>query len=216
MHYKEYDVLRLLLSSIQVPANERSVHMQTEEAGIFVGPDEGDALINPIGGQMVAKVRDMYTAGAYSVHDNIIPAGSPGPRPHRHRHHEEAFYVLEGRAHRARRSPNDRGSRGLLRNSTKGCGPPTLEPRNGTDQGTAPLLSGGDGPLLRRGSPGAHSATGITAYRSGGPEEAHGFHREVRLRVRRRIIATVRAGHGNWQDRSEAGIPNARLCKKWP
>ena len=70
--------------------------MQTEEAGIFVGPDEGDALINPIGGQMVAKVRDRYTAGAYSVHDNIIPAGSPGPRPHLHRHHEEAFYVLEG------------------------------------------------------------------------------------------------------------------------
>ena len=96
MHYKGCGVPRLLLFSIQVPANERSAHMQTEEAGIFVGPDEGDALINPIGGQMVAKVRDRYTAGAYSVHDNIIPAGSPGPRPHLHRHHEEAFYVLEG------------------------------------------------------------------------------------------------------------------------
>lgn len=71
--------------------------MQTEDAGIFVGPDGGDALINPIGGRMVAKVRDMYTAGAYSVHDNLIPAGSPGPRPHLHRRHEEAFYVLEGR-----------------------------------------------------------------------------------------------------------------------
>ena len=71
--------------------------MQTEDAGIFVGPDGGDALINPIGGRMVAKVRDMYTAGAYSVHDNFIPAGSPWPRPHLHRRHEEAFYVLEGR-----------------------------------------------------------------------------------------------------------------------
>jgi quercetin dioxygenase-like cupin family protein len=45
---------------------------------------------------MVVKVRDEDTAGAYSVHDNTIPPGSPGPRPHLHRYHEEAFYVLEG------------------------------------------------------------------------------------------------------------------------
>ena len=30
------------------------------------------------------------------MHDNIIPAGSPGPLPHLHRNHEETFYVLEG------------------------------------------------------------------------------------------------------------------------
>src|SRR5215213_8263671 len=48
------------------------------------------------GGRMVVKVRDEDTAGAYSIHDNTIPPGSPGPRPHIHRHHEEAFYVLEG------------------------------------------------------------------------------------------------------------------------
>ena len=64
--------------------------------GIFVGPDEGKDLTNPIGGGMVVKIRDEYTAGAYSVHDNTIPPGSPGPRPHLHRHHEETFYVLEG------------------------------------------------------------------------------------------------------------------------
>ena len=44
----------------------------------------------------MVKVRDEDTAGAYSVHDNTIPPGSPGPRPHLHRYHEEAFYVLEG------------------------------------------------------------------------------------------------------------------------
>lgn len=71
--------------------------MRTEEAGAFVGPDGGEVLTNPIGGRMVAKIRDADTAGAYSVHDNTIPPGSPGPRPHRHRRHEEAFYVLEGR-----------------------------------------------------------------------------------------------------------------------
>lgn len=45
---------------------------------------------------MVLKIRDGDTAGAYSVHDNTISPGSPGPRPHIHRRHEETFYVLEG------------------------------------------------------------------------------------------------------------------------
>ncbi len=45
---------------------------------------------------MVVKLRDEDTAGAYSVHHNTIPPGSPGPRPHIHRRHEETFYVLEG------------------------------------------------------------------------------------------------------------------------
>ena len=70
--------------------------MRTEEEGIFVGPDEGKSLPNPIGGRMVVKIRDKDTAGAYSMYHNTIPAGSPGPRPHIHRDHEEAFYVLAG------------------------------------------------------------------------------------------------------------------------
>ena len=65
-------------------------------AGICVGPDDGKALPNPIGGQMVVKVRDEDSGGSYSIHDNVIPAGSPGPLPHLHRGHEETFYVLEG------------------------------------------------------------------------------------------------------------------------
>ncbi|CAA9484680.1 MAG: hypothetical protein AVDCRST_MAG05-1509 [uncultured Rubrobacteraceae bacterium] len=70
--------------------------MKTENGGVFVGPADGRDLTNPIGGAMVVKVRDEHTAGAYSVHDNTIPPGAPGPRPHLHRGHEEAFYVLEG------------------------------------------------------------------------------------------------------------------------
>lgn len=70
--------------------------MSDENEGIFVGPDGGKELTNPIGGAMVAKLRDEDTLGAYSVHDNAIPPGSPGPRPHLHRRHEEVFYVLEG------------------------------------------------------------------------------------------------------------------------
>ncbi|HET7478524.1 MAG TPA: cupin domain-containing protein [Rubrobacteraceae bacterium] len=63
---------------------------------VFVGPNDGREIVNPIGGRMVVKVRDGDTAGAYSVHDNVIPPGSPGPRPHLHRDFEETFYVLEG------------------------------------------------------------------------------------------------------------------------
>jgi quercetin dioxygenase-like cupin family protein len=70
--------------------------MRTEDGSLFVSPGDGKVLTNPIGGRMVAKVRDEDTGGAYSIHDNTIPPGSPGPRPHIHRHHEEAFYVLEG------------------------------------------------------------------------------------------------------------------------
>src|SRR4028118_2360838 len=70
--------------------------MRDADEGIFVGPGDGKDLTNPIGGAIVVKGRDEPTAGAYSVHDNTIPPGSPGPRPHLHRHHEETFYVLEG------------------------------------------------------------------------------------------------------------------------
>jgi quercetin dioxygenase-like cupin family protein len=75
---------------------ERGERVKTRDGGFLVGPDEGKVLQNPIGGRMVVKVRDGDTGGSYSVHDNIIPAGSPGPLPHLHRDHEETFYVLEG------------------------------------------------------------------------------------------------------------------------
>jgi quercetin dioxygenase-like cupin family protein len=74
----------------------RSAGVRTEEEGIFVEPDEGKSLPNPVGGRIVVEIRDKDTAGAYSMYDNTIPAGSPGPRPHIHRDYEEAFYVLEG------------------------------------------------------------------------------------------------------------------------
>ncbi len=69
--------------------------MRNEGGGIFIGPDDGKALMIPVGGGMVVKVRAEDTGGAYSVHNNTIPPGSPGPRSHLHRGHEEAFYVLE-------------------------------------------------------------------------------------------------------------------------
>src|SRR5215207_6588085 len=73
----------------------RSVVMTTEDHSLFVGPNDGTVLMNPIGGRMVIKASAQETGG-YSLHENILPAGSPGPLPHIHHNHEESFYVLEG------------------------------------------------------------------------------------------------------------------------
>jgi mannose-6-phosphate isomerase-like protein (cupin superfamily) len=70
--------------------------LKVESEGLFVGPDEGKALPNPVGGRMVVKLREGNTGGSYSVHESVIPAGSPGPLPHIHHNHEETFYILEG------------------------------------------------------------------------------------------------------------------------
>jgi quercetin dioxygenase-like cupin family protein len=70
--------------------------VRNEDRGLFVGPSDGKVITNPIGGRMGLKISAENTGGAYSIHDNTIPPGSPGPRPHLHRHHEEVFYVLEG------------------------------------------------------------------------------------------------------------------------
>ncbi len=75
---------------------ERSKSLMARDEGLFVGPDDGKVLPNPIGGRMMIKIRDGDSGGSYSIHDNVIPAGSPGPLPHLHRDHEETFYVLEG------------------------------------------------------------------------------------------------------------------------
>lgn len=70
--------------------------MSVDVTGHVIRPEDGDRITNPIGGAMVVKVRDRDTHETYSIHDNILPPGSPGPRPHRHSRHDEVFYVIEG------------------------------------------------------------------------------------------------------------------------
>ncbi|WP_019010153.1 cupin domain-containing protein [Deinococcus aquatilis] len=70
--------------------------MTSEAQGELIAPDGGKALVNPVGGHMVLKLPSALTGGAYTVHDNRMPPGSPGPRPHIHQRHDETFYVLGG------------------------------------------------------------------------------------------------------------------------
>ncbi|HSD85709.1 MAG TPA: cupin domain-containing protein [Anaerolineae bacterium] len=70
--------------------------MTIENDDYFVAPQDGFSLTNPIGGHMILKGTERLTGGSYSLHENTLPPNSPGPRPHIHRAHEEAFYVLEG------------------------------------------------------------------------------------------------------------------------
>ncbi len=73
-----------------------AVTMTTSSTGRIVGPDEGETLTNPVGGQIVSKATDEDTSGAYALFENVMPPHSPGPLPHIHHRHDEAFYVLDG------------------------------------------------------------------------------------------------------------------------
>lgn len=123
--------------------------MTTQAQARSVGPGDGRVLVNPIGGRMVLKIPDALTAGAYSVHDNLLPPHSPGPRPHLHRDHEETFYVLEGEL-TVQVEGDPGGGRGVRGDST-GAGASAVQPDRARDPGAADLLSGWDGPLLRGG-----------------------------------------------------------------
>jgi mannose-6-phosphate isomerase-like protein (cupin superfamily) len=67
-------------------------HMPAVDENLFSGPQEGQTFTNPIGGSMTIKA----SRPGYTLLENVLPAHSPGPRPHIHYRHEETFYVLEG------------------------------------------------------------------------------------------------------------------------
>jgi mannose-6-phosphate isomerase-like protein (cupin superfamily) len=186
LHGQEQGCVHVALD--QDPGPVRRDHHDKDHT--FVGPGDGKALPNPISGRMVVKDLDEYTVGTYSIHNNTIPHEFSGPRPHLHRHREEAFSVLEGELAVRVGSRTITAHGGLVRGGTLGRRPPILQPRDGLDQDAAHLLPGGNGPLVRRGSRGAHPTASGTD-RSGGRGEARGPYREVRLRVRGFTVRTV-------------------------
>ena len=69
-----------------------------DEAGgraISIGPGEGEAFRNPVGGPVTIKARGDQTGGALTVFESV-PAPGEGPPLHRHPREDEILYVLEG------------------------------------------------------------------------------------------------------------------------
>ena len=63
---------------------------------IVLAAGEGREIVGPTGQPMIVKADKATTAGAYALIQYSHAVGAPGPPPHIHREHEEAFYVIEG------------------------------------------------------------------------------------------------------------------------
>ncbi|MFJ2849639.1 cupin domain-containing protein [Streptomyces rubiginosohelvolus] len=61
-----------------------------------VAADQGRRFPGPTGAPMTVKIDSSATGGAYSLIEYSHAPHAPGPPPHVHEHHEEAFRVLAG------------------------------------------------------------------------------------------------------------------------
>ncbi|MFF4983866.1 cupin domain-containing protein [Streptomyces sp. NPDC001046] len=61
-----------------------------------IAAGQGRSFRGPTGAPMTVKIDGAVTGGAYSLIEYAHAAGAPGPPPHVHERHEEAFRVLEG------------------------------------------------------------------------------------------------------------------------
>ena len=63
---------------------------------ISIGPGEGEAFWNPVGGPVTIKARGEQTGGALTVCESL-PAPGEGPPLHAHPREDEILYLLDGR-----------------------------------------------------------------------------------------------------------------------
>ncbi len=63
---------------------------------ISIGPGEGEAFRNPVGGPVTIKARGAQTGGALTVFESV-PAPGEGPPLHAHSREDEILYLLDGR-----------------------------------------------------------------------------------------------------------------------
>ncbi|MER7980730.1 cupin domain-containing protein [Streptomyces sp. NPDC095817] len=63
---------------------------------MVIAAGQGRLFRGPTGAPMAVKIDGTATGGAYSLIEYAHAAGAPGPPPHVHRQHEEAFRVLDG------------------------------------------------------------------------------------------------------------------------
>jgi mannose-6-phosphate isomerase-like protein (cupin superfamily) len=65
------------------------------ERSVFLGPGEGAAVNNPVGGPLTFKIRGAQTDGAFAAFESVAAPGE-GPPLHLHEHEDEIWYALEG------------------------------------------------------------------------------------------------------------------------
>ena len=70
--------------------------MATIDKNPVIGPGQGMAIQGPTGLPMLVKAGEGLTNGSYTLVEYAHEPHAPGPPPHIHHEHEEAFYVLEG------------------------------------------------------------------------------------------------------------------------
>ena len=63
---------------------------------VIVAAAAGRHIQGPTGAPMVVKIGGTVVADAYSLIEYVHAAGAPGPPPHVHHEHEEAFSVVSG------------------------------------------------------------------------------------------------------------------------
>ncbi|MEU8794023.1 cupin domain-containing protein [Streptomyces sp. NPDC048643] len=63
---------------------------------MVIAAGQGRLFRGPTGAPMTVKIDGTATGGAYSLIEYAHAAGAPGPPPHVHEQHEEAFRVLHG------------------------------------------------------------------------------------------------------------------------
>ena len=76
---------------------------------VFQRPGEGRASDNPLGVELVFKVRGEQTDGSLTAFENLVVSGD-GPPLHTHANEDEAIYVLEVDAFAALETPGPAAS----------------------------------------------------------------------------------------------------------
>jgi mannose-6-phosphate isomerase-like protein (cupin superfamily) len=69
---------------------------QSSGSVVVAAASDGVIIPGPTGQQMTVKISGTASRGAYSLIEYSHAPGAPGPPPHLHREHEEAFFVIEG------------------------------------------------------------------------------------------------------------------------
>jgi len=69
--------------------------VSAQPKGIAVGPDEGDRIRSPIGGDITFLVRGEQSNGALAALEAVAPPGE-GPPLHFHGREDETVYIIEG------------------------------------------------------------------------------------------------------------------------